>query len=112
MIAFEESGFASMLDYILVWAKQYPTKSSMDIYVNRLAATDTFDSAVQTQVMIWGSGVWGESVWYNANLTDLLGKLVRMTYKKKPYFFQIRFKNDRDELVKLHHYKLMGRTTQ
>jgi hypothetical protein len=111
VIAMEETGFASMLDYILVWAKQYSTKSTIDMYVNKFSGTDEYDALVKNQIMIWGTGVWGQAAWYNVNFTDLVGKPVRLPFKKKSYFFQLRFRNNRDELAKLYHYKLMGRSS-
>jgi YD repeat-containing protein len=111
VIALEESGFASMLDYILIWAKQYSSKSTIDLFVNKFSGTDEYDALIKNQYMIWGTGIWGQAAWYNLNFTDLVGKPVRKPYKKKSYFFQLRFHNNRDELVKLYHYKLTGRSS-
>lgn len=111
VIALEETGFQSVLDYVLVWAKQYSTKSTIDFYVNKFSGTDQYNSLIANQVMIWGVGVWGQAAWYNVNFTDLVGKPVRLPYKKKSYFFQLRFRNNRDELVKLYHFKLTGRSS-
>lgn len=111
VIAIEETGFASMLDYILIWAKQYSTTSTIDFYINKFSGTDEYDSLVKNQIMVWGTGIWGQAAWYNVNFTDLVGKPVRLPYKKKSYFFQLRFRNNRNELAKLYHYKLHGRSS-
>jgi hypothetical protein len=111
VIALEETGFASMLDYILIWAKQYSTTATIDLYVNKFSGTDEYDALIKNQIMIWATGEYGQAAWYNLNFTDLIGKPVRKPYKKKSYFFQLRFQNNRDELAKLYHYKLLGRTT-
>jgi len=111
VISLEDTGYASYLDYLLIWAKHQPTKSSIDVSINFFSGTEEYGNLVKNQFMVWGSGVWGEAVWYNANFTDLVGRPVRKAIKKKSYFFQIRFRNNRDELVEMFRYKILGRVS-
>lgn len=112
LIEFEYTGFQSYLDYLIINAKQFSTASSLDVQIITFSSTTEYDEAVENQYMVWGSGEWGEAVWYNVNFTDLVGRPTRLVIKKKSYFYQIRFRNPRSELVKLYGYKMIGRTSK
>lgn len=111
LIALEDTGYASYLDYLTIMAKQFPVKSSIDVYVRTFASTNAYLQAVKGEIMVWGGGAWGEALWFNADFTDLAGKPVRIPIKKKSPYFQIRFRNDRDEPVELYKIKLNGRVS-
>lgn len=112
LMEFEYTGFPSYLDYLIINAKQHDTVSTLDMQLITFSSTTDYDDAVDSQVMIWGVTAWGEGIWYNVNFTDLVGRPVRIVIKKKSYFFQIRFRNDRDELVKLYGFRLLGRVSK
>jgi len=111
VIALEDTGYASYLDYLLIWAKQQASKSSIDVSINFFSGTEEYEHLVRNAYMIWGIANWGEAVWYNVNFTDLVGRPVRKPIKKKSYFFQIRMRNNRDEQVEIYRYKLLGRVS-
>ena len=109
--ALEDSGFASYLDYLMIWSKQYDTESSIDVSVNFFSGTEEYQRLVENAIMIWGVAKWGVAAWYNVNFSDFIGRPVRKPIKKKSHYFQIRFRNNRDELVKLYRFKLVGRVS-
>lgn len=111
VMMFEDTGYASYLDYIIPFAKQYAESSSIDISVRTFYTTAQYNEAVQSQSMVWGLGVWGEGVWYNVDLTDFVGRPPRVKVGKRSFFFQVRFRNNRDELVEMYRYKLIGRVS-
>jgi hypothetical protein len=111
MLFFEESGFSSYLDYLLVWAKQYSEKSSIDVSVVFFHSTQEMNEAIKNQYMVWDETAWGDAVWANLDFTDLVGKPARLIFKKKSFYFQVRFRNNRDEPVELYRYRLVGRTS-
>jgi hypothetical protein len=111
LIAFENSGFESILDYIIVSAKQYSSVAKIDVSINFFSGTADYLGLVDNEIMVWGSGHWGDAVWYNVNFTDLVGKPIRKPVHKKSYYFQIRFHNNRNELVEMYRYQLKGRSS-
>lgn len=111
MIAMEDTGYPSYLDYLVLYGKQYPTPSSYDVTVVFFQTTEAVAKAMQSQYMVWGVTKWGEGVWANLDYTDLVGKPPRVKYKKRSYYFQIRFRNNRDELSEFYRYKLIGRNS-
>lgn len=111
VIPLENSGFASVLDYLMVWAKQYPSTSTIDVEINFYSGTEQILNFVNNQYMVWGTTAWGAGIWFNLNFTDLTTRPARKTIHKKSYFFQVRFRNPRDELVEMYRYKIVGRTS-
>jgi hypothetical protein len=110
VIALENSGFASILDYVILWGKQYATSSSIDVYIITFASTDEYDKALQSSYMTWDVSLWDTAVWANLDFTDLVGAPPRIKIKKKSFYFQIRFRNNRaGELVEMYKYKLIAR---
>lgn len=111
VLQFENTGYPSYLDYLIVLAKQYAEASTIDIWVRTFYNTTEIDNALRNEIMIWGIGVWGTAVWYNVDLSDLVGKPKRIVLKKKSPFFQIRFRNNKGQRCELQQYKLTGRTS-
>lgn len=111
LIELEDTGYQSYLDWLVVSAKNFATKSSCDIYIITFNSTTEFDNAVRSQYMTWGVTNWGEAVWANLNFTNQVGAPPRTKIKKKSFFFQIHFSNPRDELFELYKYKLIGRVS-
>lgn len=111
IIPLENSGFDSDLDTLMIWAKQFAEASTIDVYINLFSGTEEYDSLVKNQIMVWGSGIWGQAAWYNINFTDLVGKPVRQPINKKSVYFQIRFRNPRNERVELYRFRLQGRSS-
>lgn len=111
VIPFENSGFASMLDFLLVWAKQFPSTSTIDVEINLYSGTEQIVNFVNNQYMVYGETSWGAGIWFNLNFTDLTTRPARKSIHKKSYFFQVRFRNPRDELVEMYRYRLSGRTS-
>lgn len=111
LIALENSGFESILDYLIIWAKQYSSVAKIDVSINFFSGTVDYLGLVDNQIMVWGVGEYGEGVWYNVNFTDLVGKPVRKPIHKKSYYYQLRFHNNRDELVEMYRYQLRGRSS-
>lgn len=111
VLQFETTGYPSYLDYLIVLAKQYNESSSIDISVRTFYSTTDIPDAMKNQAMVWASGEYGTAVWYNVELSDLVGKPKRIVLKKKSPFFQIRLRNNKGERVELQQYKLTGRTS-
>lgn len=111
MIALEDTGYQSYLDYLLVWAKSYSTPSTIDVTIVAFDSTTSIDNAVLDQYLIWDEGTWDNAVWANLDFTSKVIAPPRILVKKKSVYFQIRFRNPRDELVELYKYKLIGRVS-
>jgi hypothetical protein len=111
MIAMEDTGYPSYLDYLVLYGKQYDTASSLDVTVIFYQTTEAVAGALQSQYMIWDISAWDVGVYANLDYTDLVGKPPRVKFKKKSYYFQIRFRNPRDELSEFYRYKLTGRVS-
>jgi hypothetical protein len=108
-IMLEDSGYSSVLDYLVVFAKQFETPSTMDITIRTFSTTVEMKEAMKNQTMVWGGAEWGVAAWYNIDLSDLVGRPKRISFKKRSPFFQIRFRNNRGEKCELHQFKLIGR---
>lgn len=102
-------GDISYLDYLRVWARQFPTKSTMDVSIRTLTSTVDMSEALQNQIMIWGTGEYGIAQWYNVDFTDLVGRPWKGIFKKRSPFFQLRFRNNKDELIEMYKYAIEGR---
>jgi len=111
LIAFEYTGYPSVLDYIIASAKQYEGASKIDISLTTYSTVEEYLQAIKSQFMVWDETAWDEVVWANLNYTDLVGKPIRIRVKKKSFYFQIRFRNPRDELAELYKYRLDARVS-
>jgi hypothetical protein len=111
MIAFENTGYQSYLDWLVLYGKQYPDASIIDVTVVFYQTTQEVQDALNNQYMIWGEVPWGGGVWTSIDYTDFVGRPPRVKFKKKSFYFQIRFRNNRDELAELYGYRLVGRTS-
>jgi hypothetical protein len=111
LIAFEKSGYASYLDYLVVSSKQYDIPSSIDVEVRALTSSVEYENAINNEIMIWGLGTWGIAGWYNPDFSELVGKPKRLVLKKRSVYFQIRFRNNRDEPCELYDYSAIGRVS-
>jgi hypothetical protein len=110
-IALEDTGYKSYLDYLNVYGKQYPTKSSIDVYIVIYSTTEEYLQALQNQYATWDVSFWDEAVFANVDYSDLVGRPERIIVKKPSFYFQIRFRNNRDELAEIYRYKLVGRVS-
>lgn len=109
MIALDDNGYASYLDYLLIMAKQFNSKSTLDVKVVLYQSTVDIENALRNQFMVWNVTEWNEGVWANLDFTDTVGVPPRLILKKRSYYFQIWFKNEEDELTEIYQYKLIGR---
>lgn len=109
IVSFEFSGYPSYLDYYMVEAKQWTITATLD--VNLVYATDVvaIPDALKNQVFVWGVTSWGQGQWANLNYTSILNNAKRLVVKKKGFYFQRRFRNNRDEPVLIYREKYIGR---
>lgn len=111
LIAFEYTGYASILDYIIASAKQYSGSSKIDIYLVTYSGIEEYLEALRNQYLFWDLGEWDETTWTHMDYTDLVGRPIRVKVKKKSHYFQVRFRNNRDELAELYKFRLIARTS-
>jgi hypothetical protein len=111
VIMLENSGFQSYLDEVIINAKSFPTASSIDITIVGTSDTTVYQNAVQSQYATWDTSLWDFCVLANLDFSTIVGAPSRTIVKKKGYFFQIRLRNNRNELVELYRIKLKGRTS-
>lgn len=115
MIAFEESGYPSMLDYIIIKLRQYDIVASLDVSLVYSRSIVESQEAIRNYYLTWDVGLWDEAAWANLEYTDLVAPPQRLSTKlklpKSGYYFQIRMRNDRDEPVEIYGLSLIGRTS-
>jgi hypothetical protein len=109
LVAFEFSGYSSYLDYFMVEAKQWTVTATLDVSIVYGADVKVMESALKNQIFTWGVTPWGEAQWANLNYTDILNQAKRLIIKKKGFYFQRRFRNNRDEPVLIYKERYMGR---
>jgi hypothetical protein len=96
------TGFDHFWDVLMVEARQFPVKSSLDVEVNTYRNQYSRPSALKTAVFIWGETQWGESQWANEKLTDLLNNAKRLRTFVKGQYAQIKLYNNRDEPIEIY----------
>jgi hypothetical protein len=115
MIAFEDTGYPSMLDYYIIRLKQYAVTASLDISVVYMRSTVEVEQALHNYFLVWDVGLWDVASWANLDYTDLVSAPQRLSTKlklpKQAYYFQIRLRNNRDEPVELYGETLIARTS-
>lgn len=104
------TGHNHFWDILMVEARQFPQKSSLDVEVNTYRNQFIQPSAIKTAVFIWGETEWGESQWANQNLTDLINNAKRLRTFVKGQYAQIKLSNDRDEPVEIYGIRYEVRT--
>lgn len=111
VLMLENSGYQSYLDYLIVNAKSFSTTSTIDITIVGTNETTVYEDAVQSNYATWDISLWDFAVLANTDFTTIVGAPARILIKKRAYFFQIRFQNNRNELVELYKYALRGRVS-
>ena len=109
LVKLEDTGYQSYLDYLIVNAEIFTTASSISYTIITFNSTEEYDRAVISQYMTWGETNWGDAVWANLDFSTQAGAPNRGVIKKRSYFFQIRFRNNVNELVTLNKFTLKGR---
>lgn len=104
------TGFDHFWDILMVEARQFKVKSSLDVEVNTYRNQFSQPSALKTAVFIWGETQWGESQWANQKLTDLLNNAKRLRTFVKGQYAQIKLSNNRDEPVEIYGIRFEVRT--
>lgn len=111
ILMFENSGYPSYLDYIIINAKNFQTPSTIDITVVGTSQTSVYEDAVQSRYAVWDISQWDFCVLANADFSTIIGAPSRTVVKRRSFFFQIRLRNSRDELIELYKIKLIGRVS-
>lgn len=115
MIWFEDTGYPSTLDYYILRLKQYAVKASLDISIVYLRSQVDVQEAIQNAYLIWDVSEWDESSWANLGYTDLVSSPQRLSTRlklpKQAFYFQIRWRNNRDEPCEIYAETLVGRTS-
>jgi len=109
ILMLEDSGFQSYLDEVVINAKGFPTTSTIDLTIVGTSDTSVYLNAVQSTVATWDLSLWDFCVIANLDFSSIVTPPNRTIVKKRSYFFQIRVKNDKNELVELYKIKLKGR---
>ncbi|QHT61695.1 hypothetical protein GXP70_18090 [Paenibacillus lycopersici] len=111
MIKFESSGKMSVLDELIINARQYATKSSLDVSIIFYSSRADVASALQNQYMTWDVTQWDRAAWANLDYTDLVSAPTPLIFCKNSYYFQIIFRNNRDELCEVYDMTIKGRAS-
>jgi hypothetical protein len=111
MIKFESTGQMSILDELIINAKQYATKSTLDVYVVFYSSRQDVEKALKNQFMTWDVTAWDEAAWANLDYTDLVSAPHPLIFRRNSYYFQIIFRNNRDELCEVYDMTLKGRAS-
>lgn len=111
VIMFEDSGTPSYLDYVIINAKSFPTPSTIDLTVVGTSDTSVYEDAVLSSYATWDVSLWDSCVLANTDFSSIVGAPSRTLVKKRAFFFQIRLRNNRDELVELYKIVLKGRVS-
>lgn len=111
MLKFENTGQMSILDELIVNARQYPTKSSLDVSVVFYSNRQDVVQALKNQYMTWDVTEWDEAAWANLDYTDLVSSPLPLIFCRNSYYFQIIFRNNRDELCEVYDMTIKGRAS-
>jgi len=115
MISFEDTGYDSTLDYYILRLKTYTIKASLDVSLVHLRGAVEAQQAIQNYFMVWDVSEWDESNWANLEYTDLVASPQRLSHRlklpKKGFYYQIRWRNNRDEPVEIYGEALIGRAS-
>jgi hypothetical protein len=111
MLKFEDTGQMSVLDEVIISARQYASKSSLDVSVVFYSSVEEVDNALKNQYMAWDVTDWDEGAWANLDYTDLVSAPLPLIFCKNSYYFQIIMRNNRDELCEIYSLKLKGRAS-
>ena len=111
VIMLENTGFQSMFDYLIVNTKNFPTTSTWEITIVGTSDTTVLANAVLATYATWDKSLWDFCIIVNTDFTSIVGAPVRIKLKKKAYFIQIRFRNNKNELTELYSYRLIGRSS-
>jgi hypothetical protein len=104
------TGYNHMWDILMVEARNFMEKSSIDIEVNTLGGQYLQSEAIKTAVMIWGETNWNEAQWVNPKLTELVNNAKRLRVFLKGQYLQLKLSNNRDEPVEIFNLTLEVRT--
>jgi hypothetical protein len=99
------TGYDHFWDVLMVEAKQFPVKSSLDVEVNTYQNQFYVPSALKTAIFIWGQTQWGEGEWANQKLTDFLNNAKRLQTFVKGQYAQIKLSNNRDEPIEIYNIR-------
>jgi hypothetical protein len=73
------------------------------------------EQALQNSYLVWDVSEWDIAAWANLDYTDLVSAPQRLSTRlklpKQAYYFQIRWRNNRDEPVEVYGESLIGRTS-
>lgn len=111
MIKFEITGQMSILDELIINARQYASKSSLDVAVVFYSSRVDVNNALQNQFMTWDVTQWDDAAWANLDYTDLVSAPTPLIFCRNSYYFQIIFRNNRDELCEVFDINLKGRVS-
>lgn len=115
MLWFEDTGYASTLDYYILRLKEYAERASLDISIIHMRGTEEAQEAIRNNYLIWDVTEWDESTWANVDYTELVAAPQRLSHRlklpKKGYYFQVRWRNNRNEPVEIYGETLIGRTS-
>lgn len=95
------TGYDHFWDILMIEAKQFPKKSTLDVEVNTYRDQFSQPSALKTAMLIWGETEWGEAQWHNPLLTDAVNDAKRLRTFVKGQYCQIKLSNNRDEPVEV-----------
>ncbi|MET3699347.1 hypothetical protein SAMN05877753_10214 [Bacillus oleivorans] len=97
----ELTGHDHFWDILMVEARQFQKRSSIDVEVNTYRNQFNQPSAIKTAMLIWGETEWGESQWTNPLLTDYINNAKRLKVLVKGQYSQVKLSNNRDEPVEI-----------
>jgi hypothetical protein len=109
LLSFEFSGHPSYLDYLLIEAKQWNIKSTLDVSLIYSTGTVDVPAALKNEIFVWGVSAWAEAEWANTDYTNIVNHAKRLIFKKKGKYFQRRMRNNRNEPVLVYREKYIGR---
>lgn len=95
------TGLPHLWDDMMIEARQFKTKSSIDIEAYTRTGTYSKPSGIKTAQLIWGETEWGETQWSNPKLTDVVNEAKRQRIVLKGQYLQTKLSNNRDEPVEI-----------
>lgn len=115
MIWFEQTGYDSTLDYYILRLKEYAVTSSLDISIIYLQGMEEVEKAIQNSYLVWDVGLWDIASWANLEYTDLVSAPKRLSNRlglpRKGFYFQVRWRNNRDEPCEIYGESFIGRSS-
>lgn len=72
------TGYDHFWDILMVEARQFEKKSTINVEVNTYKNKRTQTGAIKTEIFIWGVSNWGEAEYANANMTDVVNNAKRL----------------------------------